>query len=93
MKNTVFDLSPQSAFYIVRNAARAAGLGEIRPHDLRRTYAKLCRAGGAPLEQITATLGHASVHTTERYLGTELELRRGKACGDYIQIGVEAEAE
>lgn len=80
----VFDLVPQSAFLIVRDAARRAGIGEIRPHDLRRTYAKLSRAGGAPLEQIQQTLGHASVQTTEKYLGSKLELRRGQACGDFI---------
>ena len=45
----------------------AAGLA---PHDLRRTCAKLCRAAGGELEQIQFLLGHASIQTTERYLGT-----------------------
>jgi integrase len=39
------------------------------PHDLRRTFAKLARKGGASLEQIQLSLGHASIKTTERYLG------------------------
>ena len=39
------------------------------PHDLRRTFAKLAHQGQAPLEQIQLTLGHASIVTTERYLG------------------------
>jgi site-specific recombinase XerD len=30
--------------------------------------------GGAPLEQIQLTLGHASIKTTERYLGIEQDL-------------------
>jgi integrase len=46
----------------------------IAPHDLRRTCAKLCRAGGGELEQIQMLLGHASVQTTERYLGTKQDL-------------------
>jgi len=46
----------------------------IAPHDLRRTCAKLCRAGGGELEQIQLLLGHASVQTTERYLGTKQDL-------------------
>ena len=44
------------------------------PHDARRTCAKLCRAGGGELEQIQLLLGHASVQTTERYLGTKQDL-------------------
>ncbi len=46
----------------------------LAPHDLRRTCAKLCRKAGGNLEQIQLLLGHASVATTERYLGTELDL-------------------
>ena len=51
-----------------------AGVPGIAPHDLRRTCAKLCRAGGGELEQIQLLLGHASVQTTERYLGTKQDL-------------------
>ena len=47
---------------------------DIAPHDLRRTYAKLARDAGAPLEQIQLSLGHASLATTERYLGSRLDL-------------------
>jgi integrase len=44
------------------------------PHDLRRSFAKMCRAAGGELEQIQLLLGHASVQTTERYLGTKQDL-------------------
>jgi integrase len=81
----VFDFTPQNAFLIVRDAARKAEVGEVRPHDLRRTYAKLSRAGGAPLEQVSATLGHSSLVTTQRYLGSNLELSPGQGCGDFIE--------
>jgi integrase len=46
----------------------------ILPHDLRRTCAKLCRKAGAELEQIQLLLGHASIATTERYLGSQQNL-------------------
>ena len=37
-------------------------------------YLKLAHKGHAPLEQIQLSLGHASVQTTERYLGLEQDL-------------------
>jgi integrase len=52
----------------------AIGIPGIVPLDARRTCAKLCRAAGGELEQIQLLLGHASVQTTERYLGTKQDL-------------------
>jgi site-specific recombinase XerD len=46
----------------------------VRPHDLRRTCAKLCRKAGGELEQVQLLLGHASISTTERYLGSQQNL-------------------
>jgi integrase/recombinase XerD len=59
---------------------------KLAPHDLRRTYAKLSRTGGAALEQIQLTLGHESLDTTRRYLGTELDLKRSPS--DMIELNV-----
>ena len=47
---------------------------DVAPHDLRRTYAKLAHKGGAKLDQIQLSLGHASLTTTERYLGVHQDL-------------------
>jgi len=58
----------------VEEYVAGAGLPDIAPHDLRRTTAKLCRAAGGELEQIQLLLGHSSVQTTERYLGTKQDL-------------------
>jgi integrase len=49
-------------------------LANLAPHDLRRTYAKLAHQGRARLEQIQISLGHASIQTTERYLGVKQDL-------------------
>lgn len=59
---------------VVTQYAQAAGLGEIAPHDLRRTFAKLAHKGGSGLDQIQLSLGHASIQTTERYLGVSQDL-------------------
>lgn len=50
------------------------GRREVAPHDLRRTFAKLARKGGAELTQIQLTLGHANVATTQKYIGEALNL-------------------
>jgi site-specific recombinase XerD len=67
-------LSEKVVWQMLRPYAVAAGVAGIAPHDCRRTAAKLCRAAGGELEQIQMLLGHASVQTTERYLGTKQDL-------------------
>src|SRR5262249_48150145 len=62
-------------WYVVKGCCERAGLEHIAPHDLRRTCAKLCHVSGGELEQIQFLLGHASVQTTERYLGCKQNLR------------------
>lgn len=66
-------ISPQSILETVAGYARELGLA-LTAHDLRRTCAHLCRREGGELEQIQLLLGHASVQTTERYLGTRQNL-------------------
>jgi site-specific recombinase XerD len=66
-------LSPQVIFGIVKCYGAQIGLA-IRPHDLRRTFAKLAHLGDSPVEQIQFSLGHASLVTTELYLGTQQDL-------------------
>jgi site-specific recombinase XerD len=46
----------------------------LSAHDLRRTYAKLALKGGAAVNQIQLSLGHQSLVTTEKYLGTSQDL-------------------
>src|SRR5580704_3579159 len=50
------------------NNVKLPSYGDVAPHDLRRTCAKLCHVNGGELEQIQFLLGHAFVLTTERYL-------------------------
>jgi len=67
-------LSEKAVWQMLKEYADEAGVSGIAPHDCRRTCAKLCRAAGGELEQIQMLLGHASVQTTERYLGTKQDL-------------------
>jgi len=67
-------LGEKVVWQMLKKYAAEVGVPGIAPHDLRRTCAKLCRAAGGELEQIQMLLGHASVQTTERYLGTRQDL-------------------
>jgi site-specific recombinase XerD len=84
-------LGEKVVWQMLQQYAEAIGVGGLAPHDLRRTCAKLCRAAGGELEQIQLLLGHASVQTTERYLGTKQDLVR--APNDAIKLTVESESE
>jgi integrase len=67
-------LGEKVVWQMLRRYAAEVGVPGLAPHDLRRTCAKLCRAAGGELEQIQLLLGHASVQTTERYLGTRQDV-------------------
>lgn len=66
-------MNAQSIYEVVEGYREELGAA-IAPHDLRRTFAKLAHKGRAPLEQIQISLGHASIQTTERYLGVQQDL-------------------
>jgi site-specific recombinase XerD len=68
-------ITPKAIWHIVKAAAVKAEIENLAPHDLRRTCARLCHLAGGELEQIQFLLGHASVQTTERYLGCKQKLR------------------
>jgi site-specific recombinase XerD len=78
-------VSPNVVWYVVKTCCERAGLQHIAPHDLRRTCAKLCHSSGGELEQIQFLLGHASVQTTERYLGCKQNL--GHPVNDLFDLG------
>jgi len=45
----------------------AAGLDDVRFHDMRHTYAVHCAKAGMPLGELQQRLGHASITMTMRY--------------------------
>jgi len=82
-------ISQNVVWYVVRTCCEKAGLEHIAPHDLRRTCAKLCHDRGGELEQIQFLLGHASVQTTERYLGCKQNL--GHPVNDLFDLRMDAQ--
>ena len=62
-------LHPSQVMRIVRAAAHRAGIdANVSPHWLRHAHASHALDRGAPIHLVQATLGHASIATTGRYL-------------------------
>jgi len=61
-------MTSQAIYNALQEYAAPLGI-KIAPHDCRRTFARLAYKGKAPIEQIQHSLGHASIKTTEIYLG------------------------
>ncbi len=62
-------LDPSAVHRVVKAAAARAGLStELSAHWLRHAHASHALDRGAPIHLVQATLGHASVATTGRYL-------------------------
>lgn len=62
-------ISGQTVYNIVKKLAAGIELPDLGPHSLRRTWAREAYKRGYPLDQIKYILGHASIMTTEIYLG------------------------
>ena len=77
-------ISEKVVWHVVKQSAKAIGVENLAPHDLRRTCARLCHSAGGELEQIQFLLGHVSIQTTERYLGCKQRIRQ--AVNDRIGI-------
>jgi len=60
-------LTPDGFAHILKSRGDAAGIKELRPHQLRHTYASLALEAGIPSWKIKAVLGHKTDVMLQRY--------------------------
>ncbi|MBD2554558.1 tyrosine-type recombinase/integrase [Limnothrix sp. FACHB-708] len=76
-------LDPSQLMRIVRSAAQRVGIeANVSPHWLRHAHASHSLDRGAPIHLVQATLGHASIATTGRYL----HARPQDSSGRYLDL-------
>jgi len=56
-----------SIFYAWNTARKAAGLADVRIHDLRHSFASFLVNAGRSLYEVQRLLGHTQIKTTQRY--------------------------
>jgi integrase len=74
----------------LERARRAAGLVQVRVHDLKHTFGRRLRAAGVPVETRKVLLGHRNGDITTHYSAPELEERleaANRVCAEKSGIG------
>jgi integrase len=78
-----------SMFYAWDAARKAAGIPEVRIHDLRHSFASFAINSGASLYEVQKILGHTQVRTTQRYAHLSQETLVEAANAAANAVGVE----
>lgn len=78
-------LHENGVYYICRQRAKILGVDDLRPHNLRRTFATALYDKGESLITISKLLGHASVETTKRYLDINID-EESKAAANLLDF-------
>jgi len=63
----LWDYTKDFVSHKFKKEARRLGIGDIRFHDLRRTFGYNLIRQGRPIYEVSKLLGHSSVTTTERH--------------------------
>ena len=67
MSAVVFRGGITSIFHSWNTARKSVGLGDVRIHDLRHSFASFLVNAGRSLYEVQKILGHTQIKTTQRY--------------------------
>jgi integrase/recombinase XerD len=70
---SVFSWNNDQLHYVVKRALERAGVDSGSCHRFRHAHANIAVANGAPLPSLQATLGHASLGMTGKYLNKDAD--------------------
>lgn len=80
-------IRPSSASYHLKRLLKAAGLPDIRFHDLRHTFATQALASGVDAKTLSGILGHTNASftlDTYAHVTGEMQHQAARVVGDYL---------
>jgi len=77
----IHPLSTEAIYCIVRSRAKEAGLGKVRPHDLRRSFVTRLLECNIDINIVSKLVGHSDIKTTCRY---DLRVPNARKCVESI---------
>ncbi|MBE9502102.1 MAG: tyrosine-type recombinase/integrase [Chloroflexi bacterium] len=73
----VLGVSESAIYRAVKKYGKLAGKPELRPHDLRHSFAERLTEKGASLRVVQELMGHESIATTQVYIGVTANHLKG----------------
>lgn len=72
-------IDPQAIYNMLAKRAQEAGVKDLSPHDMRRTFVSDLLDAGADIATVSKMAGHANIQTTARYDRRPEEAKRKAA--------------
>ena len=84
-------MNPSTAYGKLKSILKAAGLPDIRFHDLRHTFATLALQNGVDVKTLSGLLGHYSAgFTLDTYghISTQMQQDAAQKVGGFLRMNI-----
>ena len=82
----ILPMTGQAAYTILLRRAAAAGVSDVSPHDMRRTFVSNLLDNGQDIVTVSKMAGHANIQTTARYDRRPDEAKKRAALSLHVPI-------